>query len=110
MRTRRVRRAIWKIEKLLIADGVSPNSDLGQKWDKFRKAFIKEYKKQWTVKKPIKKKPQLVFKANPNRINEMIKKKSEEKNKQLLLEVKPRKIPWWIRFVLFFKKLIKKIK
>ena len=48
MRTRRVRHAMSKIEKLLIVDGIKEDSHLWKSWVQFKNAFVKEYKRQWT--------------------------------------------------------------
>jgi len=46
MRTRRVRRAIYKIDRLLISDEVKEDSELWKSWNKFKKLFMKEYAHQ----------------------------------------------------------------
>jgi hypothetical protein len=62
MRTRRVRRAIYKIANLLIQDGVKKDSHLWKTWTAFVDAFIKEYRAQWIPPKNIKR-PRMGFRA-----------------------------------------------
>jgi len=70
MRTRRVRHAINKIGKALVADGVKEDSHLWKSWITFVNAFLKEYKHLWAPEKPkiIRPRPKIIFKADPKKL------------------------------------------
>lgn len=63
MRTRRVRRALNKIEHLLETDGIKEDSDLFKSFTDFRNKFIGYYKTQMIPRDVKKKRPIMRFKA-----------------------------------------------
>ena len=74
MKTRKVRRATYKIEQLLLNDGVDKNSTLFKLWEAFKKEFINTYKNQMfkggnhAKRKNKKSIGKRIFKADPSKI------------------------------------------